>query len=254
MTSRRDFIRKVAATGSLSLAIPQLWAAPPPQKQFSQKEEKGYTFLFQGDSITDGNRTRNNDWNHVMGHGYAYIISSKLWYDSPEKEFQFFNRGISGNQVTDLASRWQSDTLDLKPDLLSVMIGINDTWAAVGGDKTKTVELFETTYRSILEKTRQSLPSVQFVLCTPFVLPVGMVKKQWESYQVELAPRLAIVKQLADEYGAIYVDFQSAFNSALKRAPAEYWIWDGVHPMPAGHELMAREWMKQVRKKLRFVS
>jgi lysophospholipase L1-like esterase len=254
MTSRRDFIKKVAATGSLSLAIPPLWATPPPQKQQSQKAEKGFTFLFQGDSITDGNRTRNNDLNHVLGHGYAYLISSKLSYNSPEKEFLFLNRGISGNQVTDLANRWQTDTIELKPDLLSIMIGVNDAWAAVGGDKTRTVELFESTYRSILEKTRQALPSVQFVLCTPFVLPAGPVKKQWDSCQIEVAPRIAVIRQLADEYNAVFVDFQTAFNAALKRAPAEYWLWDGVHPMPAGHELMAREWIKQVRKKFRFVS
>lgn len=76
----------------------------PPLDQLTFESED-FTFLFQGDSITDGNRTRNNDWNHVMGHGYQYIIASRLWYDFPEKGFHFFNRGISGNKVSDLALR-----------------------------------------------------------------------------------------------------------------------------------------------------
>src|SRR5438309_5573906 len=128
--SRRIFVKNIAALSSLALATPQLFAA----KSAQQKEGDNYTFLFLGDSITDGNRSRNNDWNHVMGHGYQYIIASKLWYDFPKKDFHFFNRGISGNKVPDLAARWQQDTLDLKPDLLSILIGINDTSASINGD------------------------------------------------------------------------------------------------------------------------
>lgn len=255
MAQRRDFLLQMAATGALSALAPDLWAAgAPTARGNAQKKEKGYTVLFQGDSITDGNRTRNNDWNHVMGHGYAYLISSRVWYNSPEKEFRFFNRGISGNQITDLADRWQTDTLDLKPDLLSILIGVNDTWAAVKGDQSCTLERFETTYRTLLEKTLQQLPDTQLVFCVPFILPVGMVKDVWDACQIELAPRQAIVRQLAGEYKAICVDFQGAFTEASEKVSPEYWIWDGIHPMPAGHELMARVWLKQVGKKFRFMS
>src|SRR5205823_9268289 len=115
LNKRRDFFRKAATLASLAVGAPSFLKALPSIYINADKEGNGYTFLFQGDSITDGNRSRNNDWNHVMGHGYAYLIASRLWYDFPKKEFHFFNRGVSGNKVTDLAARWQQDTMELKP-------------------------------------------------------------------------------------------------------------------------------------------
>jgi lysophospholipase L1-like esterase len=249
---RRDFLKKATAFGAAAVLTPGLLQSMP--IRFPEtKEGEGFAFLFQGDSITDGNRTRNNDWNHVMGHGYQYIIASKLWYDFPGKGFHFFNRGISGNKVNDLAARWKTDTLDIKPDVLSILIGINDTSAFINGDKNFTAEQYGEVYHTLLKQTREQLPSIQFILCEPFVLPVGNVKDKWEAYSTEVQKRQAIVKQLSKEFDAIFVAFQSAFNRALSKAPAEYWIWDGVHPMPAGHELMAREWLQQVNKKLKFI-
>jgi lysophospholipase L1-like esterase len=90
-------------------------------------------------------------------------------------------------------------------------------------------------------------------LCEPFILAVGKVKDKWDDYSIELKKRKASVLRLSQEFDAIFVPFQSAFDKALSRAPAEYWIWDGIHPMPAGHELMAREWLHHVSKKLKFV-
>lgn len=188
-----------------------------------------------------------------MGHGYAYLIASRLWYDHPARQFHFFNRGISGNKVPDLQQRWQVDTLDIKPDLLSILIGINDGSAALGGDTSFTIQRYEEGYRSLLQKTREQLPAVQFVLCEPFVLPVGRVKDKWEAYQADIAQRQATVKKLSVEFGAIFIGLQASFNKALSRAPADYWIWDGIHPMPAGHELIAREWIGQVGKKMKFI-
>jgi len=210
-------------------------------------------FLFQGDSITDGNRTRNNDWNHVMGHGYAYLIASRLWFDFPPKKFHFFNRGISGNKVTDLAQRWQQDTIDIKPNVLSILVGINDVDAAINGNKDFTAESYENDYRTLLTQTKQQLPDVELVICEPFILPVGRVKDKWAEFEQETAARQVLAKKLAVEFNAIFVPLQDTFNQALKRAPADYWIWDGIHPMPGGHELIAREWIKQVGKKLKFV-
>lgn len=250
MTFRRDFLKTALMSATATAVSERLWATPQPG---NGPVKKGFTFLFQGDSITDGNRTRNTDWNHVMGHGFAYLIASRLWFDAPENEFHFFNRGISGNKITDLAARWQTDALDLKPDLINILVGINDTEAAVKGNKEDTVSQFETEYRSLLEKTVKALPDVQLVLGIPFVLPVGRVKEKWEIYQNELKPRQEVVRSLAKEFKAISVNFQEAFDSALKKAPADYWIWDGIHPMPAGHELMARQWIKEVHKTLRFV-
>lgn len=219
----------------------------------NDSEGKGFTFLFQGDSITDGNRSRNNDWNHVMGHGYAYLIASRLWYNFPEKEFHFLNRGISGNKVVDLVSRWQNDTINLEPQVLSILIGINDTSALLNGDVNFSSTKYEEGYRALLQQTKERLPNVQFVLCEPFVLPVGKVKDRWEEYLKETEKQREIVSRLSSEFDAVLVKFQDAFNRALSKAHAEYWIWDGIHPMPAGHELMAREWISAVSKKLKFI-
>lgn len=164
-----------------------------------------------------------------------------------------FNRGISGNKVTDLAARWQKDTLDLKPDVLSILIGINDTSAFINGNKNFTAEQYEIGYRELLQQTRQQLPNIQLVLCEPFILPVGKVKDKLEDYSNEIKKRQEIVRRLSEEHNAIFISFQNAFNKAVSKAPAEYWIWDGIHPMPAVHELMAREWIHQVSKKLKFI-
>ncbi|WP_018614511.1 SGNH/GDSL hydrolase family protein [Segetibacter koreensis] len=254
INNRRCFLKNTAVLGAMAIAVPQLLQANPYIRSDDNKEGNNFTFLFQGDSITDGNRSRNNDWNHVMGNGYQYIIASKLWYDFPKKGFHFFNRGISGNKVTDLTARWQQDTLELKPDLLSILIGINDTSAFINGDKNFSAEQYESGYRSLLQQTKQQLPNVQFVLCEPFILPVGKVKEKWDDYLREVEKRQQVVKKLSVEYKTAFVPFQSAFNGALSKAPAEYWIWDGIHPMPAGHELMAIEWLKQVSKKLKFLN
>ena len=250
--NRRTFLKSGIALGGMLLTKQYLLAATA-EKDFGKNSKENFTFLFQGDSITDGNRTRNTDWNHVMGHGYQYIIASKLWYELPEKKFHFFNRGISGNKVTDLGKRWDIDTIALKPDLLSILIGINDINASIGGDKNFTAESFEEKYRALLQKTKNELPAVQLVLCEPFILPVGKVKGKWDLYDTEIKKYQAIVKKLAIEFKAIHIAFQLAFDKVLQKAPADYWIWDGIHPMPAGHELMAREWVKQVGKKIKFI-
>jgi lysophospholipase L1-like esterase len=188
-----------------------------------------------------------------MGHGYQFIIASRLWYNSPAKKFKMFNRGISGNKVTDLTARWQQDTLELTPDVLSILIGINDVAAFIGGNNNFSAAAYENDYRLLLQQTKQQLPNTQLVLCQPFILPVGKVADKWEVYSTEVKKRQEVVQRLSEEYNAVFVPFQSAFNKALAKAPAAYWIWDGIHPMPAGHELMAREWISRISKKLKFV-
>lgn len=248
--SRRDFLKRASLLGA-AIATPAALSALPVQATGDGGDN--FTFLFQGDSITDGNRSRNTDWNHVMGHGYACLIASRLWFDLPDKKFHFFNRGVSGNTVPDLTKRWNEDTIALSPNVLSILVGINDLNATINGNKAFTMESYENDYRSLLIQTRQQMPNVQFVICEPFILPVGKVKEKWNLYQLEIITRQSSAKKLAQQFDAIYVPLQDAFNEALKRAPAEYWIWDGIHPMPAGHELIAREWIKVVGKKLRFI-
>lgn len=252
LSNRRHFLKNIITLGTLSAITPSLLKAGSDNKTI-EKAGDGFTFLFQGDSITDGGRGHSEDWNHVLGQDYAYLISSRLWYDFPKKGFHFFNRGVSGNTVQDLTARWQKDTLEIKPDLLSILVGINDTSRRIKGDKNFTLQEYESGYRFLLQQTKQQLPETQFVLCAPFILPVGKVKTKWKEYANEIQKKQEVVKRLSIEFDAVHVELQNAFNKALARAPAEYWIWDGVHPMPAGHELIAREWINSVGKKLKFI-
>jgi len=261
-TQRRQFIKKTLVAGASAMLLPGLLTAETPEatNEITENitgraaEGKDITILFQGDSITDGNRTRNNDWNHIMGHGYQYILSSSLWYRFPEKNFHFFNRGVSGNKVTDLAARWKEDTLNLTPDVISILIGINDVQSVMNDSPDKVDSInYENEYRALLHQTKERLPSVELILCEPFILPLGHTKDNYQKWLEEIQKRQASVRTLSKEFDAVYVDFQDVFNDALKRAPVEYWIWDGIHPMPAGHELMARQWTKQVHKKLSFI-
>lgn len=252
--TRRKFLINLVQFSAVAAFAPQLLSAKNRDASALKSVPERFIFLFQGDSITDGGRGRNEDWNHVMGQDYAYLISSRLWFDYPKKKYQFFNRGISGNKVTDLAARWQEDTLALKPDLLSILIGVNDVAAFMKGDQNHSAEQYEKGYRSLLEQTRIVYPDIQFVLCEPFYLNVPNKKQDNpQLYSSEFEKRRQIVRRLSLEYNAIFVEFQHAFNQALQRAPAEYWIWDSIHPMPAGHEMMAREWIRQVNKKLKFI-
>jgi len=252
--SRRKFIRGIALTGVASLCLPSVEVfANTSNSNRKQHATEGMVILFQGDSITDGNRGRTADPNHILGHGYQFIIGSRLGADYPEKSMIFYNRGISGNKVVDLASRWQADTLDLKPDVLSILIGVNDSSSVIyKREPVVSVEKYEETYKSLLYKTLAKFPDIIFVLCEPFILPVGKVKENWEAYYSDIVKRQAVVRKLALQYKAVFVGFQEVFTVACKKAPADYWIWDGVHPTFSGHELMAREWLSQVEKRIKF--
>ena len=250
-TSRRSFIQKIAVAGAGSIAANNFLSAMPIDSDLRNDKGKNVVILFQGDSITDGNRSRNEDWNHVMGHGYAYLLASQLGYQQPGKNFHFYNRGVSGNKITDLAARWQQDTIDLKPDVLSILIGVNDVNSMFAGQEPVKAEKFEEVYRSILSQTKEKLPEVQLVICEPFLFPIKKVKEAWVP---EMKNRQVIVRNLAGEFNAIFVPLQSAFDAMLTKAPATYWIWDGIHPMPAGHELIARKWIHTVKKTLHYIA
>lgn len=196
--------------------------------------------LFQGDSITDMNRGRSEDPNHILGHSYAFIIAAKAAATYPERDVVFINRGVSGNTVKDLDARWQTDTLELKPDVLSILIGVNDLGSGV------TAADFESGYDQLLARTKTALPHVRLVLCEPFGLPTGSIKSRWDTYRGQLAERQAVVARLALKYHATLVRLQSAFDAACKRASADHWIWDGVHPTYAGQQILADAWVRAV--------
>ncbi|MCM2370084.1 SGNH/GDSL hydrolase family protein [Aporhodopirellula aestuarii] len=200
------------------------------------------TVLFQGDSITDAGRDRkrgNANDSRSLGHGYPVLVAGGLLKDYAGKNIKVFNRGISGHKVPDLANRWQADCIDIKPDVLSILIGVNDIWHKLNGRYDGTVETYETGYKALLEDTLEKLPNVRIAICEPFVLRCGAVGDHWFP---EFTQRLEAARRVADELSLERVAFQDMFDEAIKVAPPQYWAADGVHPTLAGHTLMAETW------------
>jgi len=210
------------------------------------KFKKGSRLLFQGDSITDMKWGRNQkDRNHYLGHSYVYLIAARLGVDMPEAKLDVYTRGMSGHKVADLRGRWQKDAVEMEPDLLSILIGVNDVGRNLDGVDVKA---WETDYRAILDASREANPELRLVLLDPFVLASGRLSeadafKKWRDQIDRLIP---IVRRLATDYSAVHIKTQDIFDAAVEAVSPEQWIWDGVHPLPQGHELIARNWLQEV--------
>ncbi|WP_419701007.1 SGNH/GDSL hydrolase family protein [Mucilaginibacter sp. NFX135] len=246
---RRNFL-KTAAVGSIaSVGIPQIVSAALATEKNAPKLKfnNGDVILFQGDSITDWGRDRNvKEPNNTkaLGSGYALITASKLLLDHADKNLQIYNKGISGNKVFQLAERWTSDCLDLKPNILSIHIGVNDFWHTLTGGYTGTIDTYITDYKKLLTLTKQTLPDIKLVICEPFATKgVRAVDDKW--YPTFNLFRKA-ARDIATEFGTVFVPYQAAFDKALEVAPAPYWSMDGVHPSVPGEALMAQTWLKAV--------
>jgi acyl-CoA thioesterase-1 len=199
------------------------------------------TLLFQGDSITDCCRSREN-LNH-MGDGYALMASARFSALYPKKDVRFINRGIGGNQVTDMEGRWKEDCLDLKPNWLSIMIGINDSFDAFGGKNKDRIEVFEKSYRTILKAACDQL-RVKLILIEPFLLPIP---PEYDAIREYVDQRINVVHIMAKEFDGIVVPMQKIFNEAIEQREPKFWSEDGVHPTYAGHAIIAQEWLKAVK-------
>ena len=202
--------------------------------------------LFQGDSITDAGRTRSRIGPNSLdglGFGYARKIADALLANYPEGYLQLYNRGVSGDLIRDMISRWEGDSLRLLPDLISILIGVNDTWNQVLLGMGSDPEQYREIFHKILAETRQSLPNTRLVLCEPFLLLTGEVTREWSA---DITRRQGIVRDLADEFNAIFVPFQSALDQAAQQVSAYLLLEDGVHPTDRGHQVLADCWMKTV--------
>jgi len=206
--------------------------------------QAGNRILFQGDSITDGGRGRNNDLNHVLGHSYAFLVAAKYGAAYPERKLEFFNRGISGNKVPDLLNRWQTNTIDLKPTVVSILIGVNDIWHPLNDGKEVSVAKYEEGYDKLIAQTVAALPNAKIILLEPFITPGRATSPKWDVWQGHVKQFQAVVTKLGVKYKAPVVKLQRVFDEASKRAPAAYWVFDGVHPTYAGNQLIADEWAR----------
>jgi lysophospholipase L1-like esterase len=253
MPDRRNLFKNaLIATAGLT-AFPDISSAIETEMSLSvSKINANYlkdsnVILFQGDSITDAGRKRETqDFNNqgALGGGYVFLAAADLLNSFPAKNLKIYNKGISGNKVYQLADRWQSDCLDLNPSVLSILIGVNDYWHKHNGNYNGTVEVYEKDFRSLLQRTKETLPDSKLVIGEPFaVLGCKAVDVTWFP---EFDNFRTIARKLAGEYDAIFIPYQTIFTKATKIAPPTYWTADGVHPSIAGAKLMADAWMKYV--------
>jgi lysophospholipase L1-like esterase len=250
--SRRSFFTKSAIGATALASIPSIVTASIGAEKGVEKEKysifgNGNTILFQGDSITDAGRDKEKELPNVarsFGLGYAFLAASKLLNALPEKNLTLYNRGISGNKVYQLAERWQKDCLDLKPDVLSILIGVNDYWHKRNGQYNGTVEVYENDYLKLIQSTKEKLPNIKLVICEPFyVMNTSAVDGTWAAPMKEYQ---TAAKRVATAFSTAWVPFQQVFDEAVKHAPATYWTGDGVHPAMPGAQLMAEAWLRVV--------
>ena len=201
--------------------------------------------LFQGDSITDAGRSRDNDsW---RGNGYPTLVAARLGYDFPN-EYEFLNRGISGNRIVDLYARLKSDVLNLKPDIMSILIGVNDVWHEFSVGNGVSCSKFEKIYDMLISEILEELPDIRIIIFEPYVLKGTATEENWETFKSEVELRAKAAKRIAEKYDLLFVPTQKLFDDAVKSAPADYWTADGVHPTAMGHEVIARAWIEEFKK------
>ncbi len=190
--------------------------------------------LFQGDSITDCGRDRSDS--HDLGQGYAKYAAAFIKARHPETDFEFFDLGISGHKVSDLRDRWQADCIDLQPDLVSILIGVNDTWHHAGERDWIPNEVFEADYRSLLTNIKEKT-NAKIILLEQFLLPS---EKDW--FREDLGPKIEITRKLAREFADMFIPTDGLFAAACVGTDPALWAADGVHPTEAGAIFIAQHY------------
>lgn len=249
-TSRRSFLKNGSLLGIGTLAIPQIVSAAFIQQNIKKKftVSKDDVILFQGDSITDSGRKKDNaDANSAsaLGSGYAMIAASGLLYKYPGKNLKIYNRGISGNKVYQLAERWDKDALDIKPNILSILVGVNDFWHTLVNNYKGTIKTYQDDLRALLDRTKQKLPEIKLIIGEPYA--VTGIKSVDEKWYPAFDDYRKAAREIADDYGAVFIPYQSIYDKAQQSAAGVYWTGDGVHPSLAGAHLMAHAWLEAVK-------
>ncbi|MBR3978931.1 MAG: SGNH/GDSL hydrolase family protein [Oscillospiraceae bacterium] len=208
------------------------------------------TILFQGDSITDAGRSREND--KVLGQGYAFLAAAELGTDAPD-DYTFLNRGIGGNRTIDLYARIKADIINLKPDYLSILIGVNDVYAQVRNDNGVSAKKYEIIYDLLLSEVKAALPDIKLMILEPFLLPGTTTNNseenpdRWDFMRPEIENRARIAEGVAKKHNAKFVPLQKMLDEAHAKNPG-VWSGDGIHPTGAGHTLIKEAWLKAFRE------
>jgi len=200
------------------------------------------TILFHGDSITDAGRSREDDMN--FGCGYPFLVKGQLGYDNPG-QYVFYNRGIGGDRIVDLYARIKIDVINLKPDYLSILIGVNDVGHEFGRKNGVSAEKFFKIYSMLIEEIKEVAPDTKIMILEPFVLKGAGTEANFDQFRTEVRKRAEKAKEIAEKYNLSFIPLQDKFDEAAKIASDQYWISDGIHPTAMGHELIKRAWIDE---------
>ena len=208
--------------------------------------------LFYGDSITDMNRFRDHEDGSVYSYGVGYpnFVVGELNYQDPTAH-EFINRGISGNRIVDLYARVKSDVWNHKPDVLSILIGVNDVWHEISYGNGVELDRWERMYRTMLQETKERLPNIKLIILEPFILEGSATdgEERWEKFQA-VKEYAKVAKKLAEEFGAQFVPLQDKFDEAAEKYGYDKVLADGVHPNSFGAALIAKEWLSVFKKEV----
>lgn len=200
--------------------------------------------LFQGDSITDCGRNREDFYG--LGTGYPLLVEGRLGLEEPEV-YEVLNRGISGNRIVDLYARMKEDIINMKPDVLSILIGVNDVWHELEWGQGVSTEKFEKIYTMLLEELREALPDTRMILIEPFVLKGCGTAKYFTPFKEGVTEKAQVVRKMAEKFGVDFIPLQADLDELEKKASEGYWLGDGVHPTIRGHKLIADKWVRTLR-------
>ncbi len=198
--------------------------------------------LFQGDSITDAHRSREDD--SLIGIGYPLLVKSELGFAEPGN-YEFLNRGISGNRSVDVYARVKNDIINLKPDVMSILMGVNDVWHEFHDNPNGIdAEKFYKIYDMLIEEVKAALPNIKIMIMEPFALKGFGNEAYWETFDKEVKLRAQMAKNIAEKHNLPFIPLQEGFDTLTEKKDASYWLGDGVHPTSMGHEFIKNEWMK----------
>ena len=205
------------------------------------------TFLFQGDSITDANRDDENQDNFGLGCGYALLLASDI-EKNRKGEIKFINRGKSGDRITDVYARIKEDIINIKPDYMSILIGVNDVSHELTQSCGVTSEKFRKIYTMLIEEIKEALPEIKIIILEPFVLKGSATTLLWKQFNSEVRKLAVISKQVAEQCNLKFVPLQDIFDNASSDGDTRYWSVDGIHPTSAGHQIIKEELQKVVEE------
>lgn len=202
------------------------------------------TFLFQGDSITDAGRCF-DEYDGRHSYGYPTFVAGELGRQFPG-QIQFINRGISGNRVVDLYARIKCDFINVKPDFMTILIGINDVWHEFSDNPNGVSdEKYFKVYCNLIEELKEALPDTTIIILEPFVLKARATEDKWDAFRAETEKRAASAKRVAEKYSLEFIPLMDKFDKLALTAEPSFWLEDGVHPAPAGHAVIADEIIKK---------